>query len=396
MNSKILVINSGSSSLKYTVYDLSENEICYGICERIFIDGIFQFKSKLRNEKEEYKISFPNHDAAIDHLMEVLKNKKIIDNQENLLAVGHRVVQGGNIYSESVLINEEVERNIEILSSLAPLHNKPELDVIRILRKKFPKVQNVAVFDTSFHTTMNELATTYAIPKKWREDYAIKRYGAHGTSFRYITNKFNLIEKRISSNLIICHLGNGASICAVKNNKSIHTSMGLTPLAGLIMGTRCGDIDPSIHKYVAKIGNCTIEDIDQVLHKESGLLGLSGSSDFRDLLEKRNSNQLEAILAFDLFVQKIIEYIVTYTNLLENKVDGIIFTAGIGENTPILLEEIFKKIFIKEHKVNINKNNESYDDFIKISEPNTPLIYKIRTNEELMIAIDVKKIVNKK
>lgn len=393
MKNKILIINSGSSSLKYTVYDLNDNQLCSGICERIFIDGVFQFKSNITNEKEEYNVAFPDHDAAINHLMDVLKVKNIIDNPEDILSIGHRVVQGGNIYKSSVIINEEVEKNIEILSNLAPLHNKPELDVIRILRNKFPTVKNVAVFDTAFHTTMDALATTYAIPKKWREDYAIKRYGAHGTSFRYITNKFNSIEKRTSSNLIICHLGNGASICAVKNNQSIHTTMGLTPLAGLIMGTRCGDIDPSIHKYIAKNGNYTIEEVDNILHKESGLLGLSGSSDFRDILRKMNENDPEAILAVDLFSQKIIEYIVIYINLLENKVDGIIFTAGIGENTPIVPEKIFHKIFINQYKIDPIKNHQSYDDYIKISQPNTPSVYKIRTNEELMIANDAKALV---
>ncbi|MGL4769054.1 MAG: acetate/propionate family kinase [Mycoplasmoidaceae bacterium] len=394
MEKKILIINSGSSSLKYSVYDINNIEICSGMCERIFIDGIFKYKNKMMEDAEEIDINFSNHNAAIDYLIKFLKEKKVIIKEEDILGIGHRVVNGGS-NKQSVIINNNIIKELEAVIPLAPLHNAPAINVIKIIKQKFPNTINVAVFDTAFHTTMPEKAYVYAVPKIWREKYGLRRYGYHGTSYRFIVSKFNQIKKRHSSNLIICHLGNGASICAVENNLSIHTTMGLTPLAGLIMGTRCGDIDPSIHKYISENTNMDLTTIDNILNKESGLFGLTSSSDFRDVTLKAENNDHDALLAIDLFTQKIADYIVIYINLLKNKVDAIIFTAGIGENASLAIEKIFEKIFIDNFQINKEINKENYSEYIMISKKNSREIYKIRTNEEFIIANDVKNLVNK-
>ncbi|MGL5630522.1 MAG: acetate/propionate family kinase [Mycoplasmoidaceae bacterium] len=393
MEKKILIINSGSSSLKYSVYDVNDVEICNGLCERIFVDGFFKYKNKIINDMKESNINFPDHDAAIVYLIKFLKEKKIIVEETDILGIGHRVVNGGS-NKQSVIIDKKIIKELEAVIPLAPLHNGPAINVIKIIIQKFPNIINVAVFDTSFHTTMPEKSYVYAIPKIWREKYGIRRYGYHGTSYRFIVNKFNQIKKSHSSNLIICHLGNGASICAIENNLSIHTTMGLTPLAGLIMGTRCGDIDPSIHKYISDNTNMDLETIDNILNKESGLLGLTSSSDFRDVALKAENKDHDALLAIDLFTQKIADYIVIYINLLKNKVDAIIFTAGIGENSSLAIEKIFEKIFLDNYQINKQKNNENYSEYIMISEKNSKEIFKIRTNEEFIIANDVKSLTN--
>lgn len=390
---KILIINSGSSSLKYCVYDLNQNKICSGLCERIFIDGKFKFKDHISNDEEEYDQEFKDHPQAIDYLIEVLKKKNIINNEKDILGIGHRVVQGGTYFKNSIVIDKKVEERIEFLCKLAPLHNRPAINVIRMIKQKFPSITNVATFDTSFHTTMPEESITYAVPKEWKEKYGVQRYGAHGISYRYIIKKFNEIENRQKSNIIVCHLGNGASMCAIKNNKSLHTTMGLTPLAGLIMGTRSGDIDPSIHKYISESANISIQEVDDILHKKSGLIGLSGSSDFRDLTVKYKNGDPDAILTFNLFTQSIVDSIVKYINLLEAKVDAIVFTAGIGENTGMLIEKIFEKIFIEKYKINSDSNYQSYEDYCLISNIGTPKVFKIRTDEELMIAQDVQSLI---
>ncbi len=389
----ILVVNAGSSSIKFRLYSESNLvEIASALCERIEIDGLFKisYQTNDKLEKFEEKTNFSSHEVAIDYCLKKLVDLKIVSNLNEITGVGHRVVQGGEI-SQSSLIDAKVLAEIEKCIKLAPLHNKPELEVIKIINKKIPNSKPVAVFDTSFHTTIPKLNNYYPIPKKWVDSFKIKKYGFHGTSYRYIYEKMeSIIKKGRPLNLIVCHLGNGASICCIKNGKSFDTTMGFTPMAGLIMGTRCGDIDPSIADYLINQEKNSATAVFNSYNKESGLKAICGSSDFRDI----NANVLpgnEFEFARDIFAQKVANTISVYLNHLENKIDGIVFTGGIGENDDIVRNIICKKIFVKKISVNASKNKLKYDDYKKISGLFSPVkVYAVRTNEELKIAQDTK------
>lgn len=389
-NEMILVINGGSSSIKFQLLDAhSLTLITTGICERIFIDGVFNIK--YHDETKTINTQMLDHTQAINFMMNYFIENKIINNKNDIVGVGHRVVHGGNLLLESKIIDDAIVNQIDLVSKLAPLHNKPELDVIKVASDIFNNAKHIAVFDTSFHSTIPNVNARYAIPSKWEEDYNIKRYGAHGTSHHYITLEMQKILNKKTVNLIICHIGNGASICAVKNSKSINTSMGLTPLEGLIMGTRTGDIDASIVSYVAEQANLSHQEVTSMLNKNSGMQALTGYSDFRDICSKLNEPKIR--IGFDMYTKRITNYIVRYLNDLENECDAIVFTAGVGENTPILRDEIIKNIFLRKLEIDPKMNDERYDKYKKISTINSSIpVYCVRTNEEYMIAQEVKRL----
>lgn len=389
----ILVLNAGSSSIKFRMYEKDNlKEIASALCERIGIDGLFKisYKKDGVDQTFEEKANFKNHELAIDYCIKKLTDLKIINELSEIVGIGHRVVQGGEI-NKSSLIDKDVLNSIEKCIKLAPLHNKPELDVIKIIMKKIPNSKSVAVFDTSFHTTIPSINSYYPIPKKWVDSYKIKKYGFHGTSYRYIyENTEKILKKNRPLNIIVCHLGNGASVCCIKNGSSYDTTMGFTPMAGLIMGTRCGDIDPSIADYLINQEKNSPETVFSSFNKESGLKAICGSSDFRDI--KSNilpGNDFE--LARKIFIQKVSEFVVKYINHLEGKVDAIVFTGGIGENDYTVTKDVCDNIFIKKIKINNSKNASKYSDYKIVSSLFSSIkVIAMRTNEELKIAQDTK------
>lgn len=334
---KVLVINCGSSSLKYQLIDSDTEEVlAVGLCERIGIDGRFKYKPE-GGQELVIESAMPTHKEAIKVVLDALANEEygVIKSLSEIKAVGHRVVHGGEKFASSVIINDEVMKAIEECNDLAPLHNPANLIGINACSAIMPGVVQVAVFDTAFHQTMPRKAYIYGIPYGYYEKYKIRRYGFHGTSHSYVskeTAKFLGLDIN-NSKIIVCHLGNGASISAVLNGESIDTSMGLTPLEGLVMGTRCGDIDPAIMEFIAKKENLDINQIMHILNKESGVEGLSAvSSDFRDLTAAAEEGNERAQIALEVFSYRVAKYIGAYVAAM-NGVDAIAFTAGIGENT---------------------------------------------------------------
>lgn len=394
MSKKILAVNGGSSSIKFKVYDYQTlTEEAAGICERIGIDGALTIKYENGKVFNSTK-AMPNHDVAIQIALNALIDLKIISNFEDIVGVGHRIVQGGvNFQSSAVLTAKEVDE-IDTYSRLAPLHNHTEAQVVRGFLKSIPKTKNVGVFDTSFHSTLPQKFYDYTLDRELTEKYEIRRYGFHGTSYRYITQQMQKILKKQSVNLIICHIGNGASICAVKDNKSYNTSMGFTPLEGLVMGTRCGDIDASIPIFLSRQG-LSADEIETRLNKKAGLIGLSGFSDGRDVNKLILKKDPIGILTREIQVQKISDYVVKYINQLNNQVDAIVFTAGIGENDPNIIWQTAEHIAITKLVIDRLKLSQSYDDYILVSTRESSIpVYKVRTNEELMIAQDTKNLIN--
>lgn len=391
----IIVINAGSSSIKFQVFDKSNfNVLASGLLERLYIDG--NFEMKINDKTISKKADLYNHEVAVEFLINNLKEYKILTNINDLKGVGHRIVQGGD-FSCAQKINDKRLKMIDDLSILAPLHNPGGIAGIKAFQKMAPNAINVTDFDTAFHTTIPEENTTYAIPEKWRNEYGVKRFGAHGISYEYITKQMaKVLNKDINDiNLIIAHLGNGASIAAIKNGKSYNTSMGLTPLAGLIMGTRCGDIDPAIANYISFRTGKNIAEITTILNKESGIKALTGYSDMRDIEKAINNGDKKAILGMKLWARQIANYISMYYNQLEGKLDAIVFTAGIGENGVLPRKKIFEELHIVNSKLCDKKNNKKYDKINIISTHDSTIpSYVMRTNEELLIAQKVKKILN--
>ncbi len=389
---KVLVINCGSSSLKYQLIDSeSEKALAVGICERIGIeDGIFNYRPD-GGEKIVIHEDMPNHEVAVRLVLEALVNTEygVVKNLDEIEAVGHRVVHGGEKFASSVLINDEVLKAIEECNDLAPLHNPANLIGIRACQSIMPGVPNVAVFDTAFHQTMPSKAYMYGLPIDYYNKYKIRRYGFHGTSHSYVSKRACEITGLDINNskIIVCHLGGGASITAVHNGKSVDTTMGLTPLEGLIMGTRSGDIDPAIIEYIAHKENKSIDDIMTILNKKSGVFGLSGdlSSDFRDLDKASEEGNELAIQAVNVFCYRAAKYIGAYIAAM-NGVDAIIFTAGLGENDQVVRKQIigyFDYMGIKLDEANNSKRSEE----VMISTPDSKVkAYVIPTNEELAIA----------
>ncbi len=385
---KILSVNCGSSSLKFQLFELPEEKVLIsGVFERIGIDNSF-YTIKINDEKIKKEIELKNHKQAFEILTKELIENHTIENLEEIKGIGHRIVQGGSYFDKSVIVNDEVIEKIEELSSLAPLHNPAAITGIKASQEVMPNAIQTAVFDTAFHQTMKEDVYLYALPYEWASKYKVRRYGAHGTSHKYLTLKMAEILKNANTKLITCHIGNGASISAIKNSKCVDTSMGLTPNAGLIMGSRCGDIDATIVTYIMEKENFTAEEMDNILNKKSGLLGISGiSSDSRDIEEGIKNGNERCILANKMYVRRIIDYIAKYYVELEGA-DAIIFTAGVGENSISLRKEVMDGLKILGVECDDEKNNIRGKIALITKETSKIPCYVIPTNEELMIALD--------
>ena len=395
---KILVLNCGSSSIKFQLIDMTDEKVLIkGTYERIGCDDAFcTYKAgEIKNKVEK---PTPTHVEGIKAILEeIVKDEyKAIKSINEIDAVGHRVVHGGEKYSKSVLIDEDVIKGIEENKALAPLHNGANLDGIEAISKNLPGVPQVAVFDTAFHQTMEKVQYIYNIPYEYYEKDKIRKYGFHGTSHRYIKDRLNEIKNLTDGDdfkLITCHLGQGASIAAIKNGKSVDTTMGFTPLAGLPMGTRCGDIDPSVVTYIGKKYNMNYDELDNMLNKKSGVLGVSGvHSDFRDVEEAANNGNERAKLALETNAYNTARFILGYIGLL-NGVDAIAFAGGLGENGPETREKILEYLECFGIKLDKEKNNVRGKEALISSDESKAEIWVIPTNEEIMIARDTLNII---
>ncbi len=387
----VLVINCGSSSLKFQLIDANTEEVlAKGICERIGIDGQFVYQPE-GGEKEKSQKDMPTHNQAIGYVLEALVNPKtgVIKSLDEIGAVGHRIVHGGEKFTSSVVIDEEVIHNVESCNDLAPLHNPANIIGIRACQELMPGTPMVAVFDTAFHQTMPKKAFMYGIPYEYYEKYGVRKYGFHGTSHSFVSKRICefLGQNLEDTKTIVCHLGNGSSICAVDGGKSVDTSMGLTPLEGVVMGTRSGDLDPAIVDFIMKKENLTIDEMMDVLNKKSGVYGLSGynSSDFRDLTDSFLAGDEKATVALDVFAYRVAKTIGSYVMAM-NGVDNIVFTAGIGENDELVRANVFKYLTHLGIEIDKEKNDMRGKELI-ISKPGSKVtVAVIPTNEELAIA----------
>ena len=387
---KVLVINCGSSSLKYQLID-SETEVALavGLCERIGIDGRFNHTPN-GGEKVVIEQAMPDHEVAIRMVLDALTNENygVIKNLDEIDAIGHRLVHGGEKFTKSVIIDDEVIAGVEECSPLAPLHNPANLIGVRACQAIMPGVPNIGVFDTAFHQTMEPVAYMYGLPYEYYEKYKVRRYGFHGTSHSFVSKRaiqmLNLDPD--NSKIIVCHLGNGSSISAVKNGKVVDTSMGMTPMEGLVMGTRCGDMDPTIVEYLAHSLNKSLEEVMVILNKKSGVLGISGvSSDFRDLDKASNEGNERAKLAVEVFSYRTAKYIGSYIAAM-NGVDAIVFTAGLGENNIVVREQVLNHFGYMGITLDKEANQIRGEEKI-ISTPDSKVtVAVIPTNEELAIA----------
>jgi acetate kinase len=396
---KVLVINCGSSSLKYQLIDMKNQvALAKGLVERIGIEGSI-LTQKANDEKYIIETPMKDHQVAVELVLNALVDEKhgVIKDMSEISAVGHRVVHGGEKYDKSVIIDDEVMKNLQECAKLAPLHNPANIIGINACKKLMPTTPMVAVFDTAFHQTMPENAFTYALPYEYYEKHAVRRYGFHGTSHKFVSlTAANMLGKDMKDlKIITCHLGNGASCSAIMNGKSVDTSMGFTPLEGLVMGTRCGDIDPAIIPFLMKEENLTASDIDNVMNKKSGVFGISGvSSDFRDIEGAAEEGNHRAQLALDVFHYRVKKYIGAYAAAMGG-VDAVIFTAGLGENSIGSREEICKGLEFLGINIDKEKNNVR-GKAVEISTDDSKVkVFTIPTNEELMIAEDTMELVNR-
>ena len=392
---KIISINAGSSSLKFSLFDMSdESVIASGLFERIGIEGS-NYTIKFNGEKITQEVELPTHVDAVNILLDKLTDLNIISSLDEIHGVGHGIVQGKDVFDQSVIITDEVMEKLDAIKGFAPLHNPANMLGIEAFRKVLPNVPMVAVFDTSFHQTMDKTTYLYPVPYSWYRDYGVRKYGAHGTSHRYIAETVKELLGKDDVRLISCHIGNGGSITAVKDGKCVDTSMGFTPLAGIMMGTRSGDIDPSIIPYVMEQEGKNASEIIDDLNKRSGLFGMSEySSDMRDILERCNSQDEKAIIARDKYVRRIVDYIAQYYVLLGGA-DVIVFTAGVGENSIPVRRQICEELSCLGVKIDLDLNNKS-GELVKISTDDSKiLVYVIPTNEELMIARDTLHLINR-
>ncbi len=386
----VLVINCGSSSLKYQVINSdTEDVLAKGLCERIGIDGRLVYEPA-GGEKEVTEAAMPTHKQAIQRVIDALVNEKngVIKSLDEIGAVGHRIVHGGEKFAASAIITDEMIQAVEDCSDLAPLHNPANLIGVRACRELMPNTPMVGVFDTAFHQTMPDKAYLYGVPYEYYEKYAVRKYGFHGTSHSYVSKRAAAILDKPYDQLktIVCHLGNGASICAVENGRSVDTSMGLSPLEGLVMGTRSGDIDPSAVEYIAKKEGLDMAGVINVLNKKSGVMGLSGvSSDFRDLAEAEEKGNKRAAAAQQVFNYRVLKYIGAYAAAM-NGVDCICFTAGVGENSGQIRKQICENLAYLGIQIDDEANGKRGEE-IMISTPDSKVkVLVIPTNEELAIA----------
>ena len=385
---KILSVNAGSSSLKFTLFEMPEEKVLIsGVFERIGISDSF-YTIKLNGEKIKKEVNLENHKDAFQYLVQELLENKIIDSLRDIKGIGNRIVQGGSYFDRSVIATESVISKIDELSVLGPLHNPPAIVGIRAEQEVFKDAILTTVFDTAFHQTMPEYNYMYATPYEWESEYKIRRYGAHGTSHKYVTLKMNEILGREDTKLITCHIGNGASISAVLNGKCLNTSMGLTPNAGLIMGSRCGDIDATIVPYMMEQANITPKEMDTILNKKSGLLGISGvSSDARDIENGIKEGNKRCILANKMYVRRIVDYIAKYYVELGG-CDAIVFTAGVGENGIATRAEVLQELEVLGVKLDSEANNCRGKEVCITTKDSKIPVWVIPTDEELMIAKD--------
>ncbi|MYU60597.1 acetate kinase [Ligilactobacillus salivarius] len=395
---KIIVINSGSSSLKFKLFESpSKNVLASGLIERIGLDDSI-ITIKYNNKKYREVQTIKDHTAAVDLLLQLLKKLNIVTNLNEISAVGHRVVAGGEYFKKSVPIDSSVIEKIEDIIELAPLHNPANLVGIKVFKKLLPNALSVAAFDTAFHQTLPEENFMYSTPYEWYKNYGVRRYGAHGISHRYVSLRAaKLMGKPVEDlKLVTCHLGAGASITAVKNGKSFDTSMGFTPLTGIQMATRSGDVDVSLVAYMMKkLKVKSVSEILYMLNKESGFLGVSGVSlDMRDVEAAAAKNNKRAELAIKLFYNDIIKYIGQYYMEMEG-IDGIVFTAGIGENSPETREAIMNKLSFLGVTINKDENSKRGTEGIVSGKDSSITVMRIPTDEEYMICCDVEALMNK-
>lgn len=391
---KILSVNAGSSSLKFTMFELPECKVIIGgTFEKIGIDGSF-YTIKYNGNKDKKEVQMKDHTAAVKILLDELINYGVIKSYDEIDGVGHRIVHGGDKYTSSIIIDEEVEKTVEELTPLAPLHNSANLVGVRSFKEVLPNTPMVAVWDTAFHQTMKEEEFLYAVPYSWYEKYGVRKYGFHGTSHRYISETMKELYGE-NTKIISCHIGNGASLCAIKNGKCIDTSMGFTPIAGVVMGTRCGDIDVGLIPYVMSKTGKTFDEVMTDLNKNSGMLGLTGvSSDMRDVEESYERKDSRSVDAMNVYIKKIVDYISMYNTLLEG-CEYIVFTAGVGENSNLVRSEVIKRLSFMGIKLDEEKNNQRGISGVISTEDSTVKVLVIPTDEELMIAKDTYELINK-
>ena len=397
---KFLCVNAGSSSLKFQLFEMPEEKVIIsGYIEKIGLEDSF-WTTKINGEKIKGAKYLKDHSAAVEVLIDELLEHETVKSLDEIKGVGHRVLHGGEKYSDSVIITDEVINDIKELTKLGPLHHPGNLAGIEALQKVLPKTPMVAVFDTAFHQTMPKENYMYPVPYEWYLKYGVRKYGFHGTSHKYITTVMQEKLGREDVNLIICHIGSGASISAIKNGKCYDTTMGITPLDGLMMGTRSGSIDPSILEYVCKESGESIADITNALNKKSGLLGISGFSDSRDVEDAASRGDERAILALNMYNDRVAKYIADYYIELKGEVDAIIFTAGVGENGITARKEILDRLSPLGIKIDekVNATIASFKDVqegvISAKSSKVP-VYVIPTNEELMIIKDTYELTSK-
>ena len=396
---KFLCVNAGSSSLKFQLFEMPEEKVLIsGYIEKIGLEDSF-WTTKVNGEKIKGAKYLKNHNEAVQVLLDELIEHKAVQSLDEIKGVGHRVLHGGEKYSDSVIITDEVIEDIRDLTKLGPLHHPGNLAGIKGIQKELPGVPMVAVFDTAFHQTMPKQNYIFPVPYEWYEKYGVRKYGFHGTSHKYITVTMKEKLNKENPNLIICHIGSGSSIACIKEGKVLDTTMGLTPLDGLMMGTRSGSIDPSIHEYVCKESGMTIEEVTNALNKKSGFLGVCGKADCRDVEELYKAGDEKAILAYEMYTDRVAKYIAQYYLELDGKVDAIVFTAGVGENGPLFRERVLRKL----NAIGIYENKETNNKIArflsekegKISTDDSKVdVYVVPTDEEAMIVKDTYELVN--
>ena len=384
----VLSVNAGSSSLKFQTFDMPEEKVLIsGVFERIGMKDSF-YTIKLNGEKIKKEADLKNHEVAFQILMEELIENKIVSSLDEIKAIGHRIVQGGSYFDRTEEMTDENIKKVRELSTLAPLHNPAAVKGIKAAKVVVPNALQTGVFDTAFHQTIEEENYLYPVPYEWCEKYQIRKYGAHGTSHKYVSTRMNEILGRYNTKLITCHIGNGASISAINEGICVNTSMGLTPNAGLMMGSRCGDMDATIITYMMHELECTPEEMDDILNKQSGLLGISGiSSDSRDIEDGMKIGNPRCTLAQKMFTNRIIDHIAKYYVELGG-CDAIVFTAGIGENSIHTRREVIDGLAVLGIKIDEEANDCRGVEKLITTEDSTIPCYVIPTNEELMIARD--------
>ncbi|MBO7078258.1 MAG: acetate kinase [Bacilli bacterium] len=385
---KILSVNCGSSSLKFKMYEMpEENVLISGLFERIG-EKASEYTIKLNGEKYSKEAELPNHKVAFEILVDELKKNNIIKKLDEIKGIGHRIVQGGAYFDKTVIADDDAVAKIDELAQLAPLHNKAAITGINAAKEVIPSALEAVTFDTAFHQTIEPVNYIYAVPYEWYTDYKVRKYGAHGTSHKYIASRLNALLGRTNTKLITCHIGSGASISAIKDGICVDTSMGLTPNAGLIMGTRCGDVDTSILTYMMQKADISPKEMDTILNKKSGLLGISGvSNDSRDIEEGINKGNERCVLAQKMYVQKIIDYIAMYYFELGG-VDAIAFSAGVGENSIRTRIDIMEGLKVLGVIPDYEANNCRGEEVLVTTPESKVPCYVVPTDEEIMIARD--------